>query len=399
MAWNHKSRVVAVAIAIQPGPGQFTKPNVNTDLLAVGSVTNTHAIESAEDPTATGTAFESNRVYLGKNATLGGTIPLRGPGGNAPPVATAWVPGRLLQAGGFTEIRKAAASNAVTGASTAMDLVLANTESAADGFLVGAPISVANFGAGNLATTFCTKYVGNTRTATVGEAAGGNIAANTAYTIPAYLSYVLGTLTGDPVYLSVSIWRDKKRYDYRDFQPSSLALNMPVANEANTAFPDLTFQGKALIEAIADDVTPALPSALLQLTPAPVRGGKFFLNRIKLGHQSNSFTINYTVAGASNQNQAVGQDNYDVLSANRQIALDLNQMAVADFDLHAYEDQQTKLPVMSSWGSAPGNRFAFIVPNLCFDPFSPGDRNGYVSLTGNAYITDVDKSAALTIWW
>jgi len=38
-------------------------------------------------------------------------------------------------------------------------------------------------------------------------------------------------------------------------------------------------------------------------------------------------------------------------------------------------------------------------PNICLDPFSPGDRNGYVNLTGNAYTTDIDKSAALTIWW
>lgn len=400
MAWNHRSRVVAVAIAVQAGAGQFQQPNPATDLIAVASATNTHDAITAADPTATGTVYESNRVFFGKTATIGGTIPLRGPGGAQPPALGAWAPGRILAAGGWAEVRKAAATNGAVGAgSTTTAIQLANTESAVDGFLIGAPIQHASVGAGFQQTSIVMAYSGGTTTAFIPETLGAVPANGTNYTIPAYLSYIQGTLSGAPVYLSMSIWRDKKRYDYRDLQPSSIAFNVPVANEANTSFPDMTFQGKALIQAIVDDASPALSSAVLGIPVPPARGGKFYLDRVKLGHQQLGFTTNYTVAGASNQNQASGQDNYDILSANRQVTMDINQMAVADFDFHGREDAQTKMPVLSTWGMGAGNKFGLVLPSVCLDPFSPGDRNGYVSITGNAYVTEVDKAAALTIWW
>jgi hypothetical protein len=400
MAWNHRSRVVAMSIAIQVGAGTFIQPNTTTDIMAVSSPTNTHDAITADDATATGTVWESNRVYLGKTATIGATVPLRGPGGAAPPALNGWTPGRVLQSAGFSEVRKAALNtSAIVAGSTTTVMNLAATESAVDDFLLGAPVQHANVGSGFRATTFITDYNGTTKGATIGETLAVAPVAASSYTIPAYLSYTLGTLALQTIYLSGSIWRDKKRYDYRDFQPASVAFTMPVANEANTSFPDMTFSGKALVQAVVDDFTPVVPIALLNVPVPPCRDGKFYLDRVKLGHQQVTFTINLTVSGASNQNQAAGQDAYDPISGNRAIQLDLNQMAVADFDLTAREDAQTVMPMMSTWGLGAGNRFGFIVPNLVLDPFSPGDRNGYVSLTGNAYTTDVDKSAALTIWW
>jgi hypothetical protein len=400
MAWNHRSRVVAMAAAFQVAAGAFVQPAVATDLVAVSAPTNTHEAVTADDPTATGTVWEANRIYLGKTATVGATIPLRGPGGAAPPLADAWVPGRFLQADGWAEIRKAAASNAVLQAgSTVNQIVLANTESAVDDFLLGAPVQSPSIGAGFAATTLIRDYVGATKTAILAETLGGAPAAGVAYTIPAYLSYVLGTLTTNPRYLSISIWRDKKRYDYRDWAPTSLAVNVPVANEANTSFPDMTTSGKCLVQAVVDDVSPALTPAMLAIQPAPARNGKFYLDRVKLGHQSVSFTATTTVGAASNQNQAAGQDAYDIQSGSRAIALDLNQMAVTDFDLHGREDNQTIMPLMSTWGLGSGNNWGLLLPNVQLDPFSPGDRNGYYSVTGNAVTPDVDKSAALTIWW
>lgn len=399
MAWNHRSRILSMAIAIQPGAGQFVQPNPATDLIAVSQATNQADPINADDPTATGTIWESPRVLLGQSATIGGSVPLRGPGGAAPPAANAWVLGRILQSGGFAEVRKANASNGQVAGGDATSVQLAAAESAVDGFLLGAPLQAAGIGAGFAQTTLIARYTGATRTAALAETLGQALGANSQYTIPAYLSYVLGVLTGAPVYLSVSVWRDKKRYDYGDFQPSSIGLPVPVANEQNTSFPEVTFQGKALLRAVADEAAPALPSSLLGIPVAPARGGKFYLDRVKLGHQQVGFTANYTVAGASNQNAAAGQDQYDILSGNRQVSLDLNQMAVADFDLESRVANQTAMPLMSTWGLGAGNRFGLLLPGICLDPFSPGDRNGYVSITGNAYPTDVDKSAALTIWW
>jgi len=400
MAWNHRSRIVAMAIALQVLPDTFVQPSLATDLIAVSAPTNTPEGITADDSTATGTVWETNRILLGKAATVGATVPLRGPGGVAPPAANAWAPGRVLQSAGWAEIRKATANtSALAAVGTATTLTLANTENATDDFLVGAPIQHTVIGTGFKATSLVTDYNGTTKVATIGETMGTNAASGSNYTIPAFLLYQLGTLTTPPPALSISIWRDKKRYDYKNWTPSSLAINIPVANEANTGFPDMTFSGRAVVVAVVDESSPVLPSALLQVPVAPARNGKFYLDRVKLGHQSLAFTESATVGAQSNQNQAYGQDAFDILSGSRATAIDLNQMNVSDFDLHAREDAQTVMPVMSTWGVGAGNNWGFVQPAIALDPFAPGDRNGYVNLTGNAVTVDVDKSAALVIWW
>lgn len=403
MAWNQRSRVLAMAFAVQVASGSFVQPAAATDLLAVANATNTNEPLTADDPTATGSIWDSPPVRLGKRATLGGTIPLRGPGGASPPAAGAWVPGRILVSGGWSETRNAAPiAGTLQAGSTTTTLVLGAGEPATDDFYLGLPITQAAIGTGFQQTTIARDYVGASKTAILAETLGGAPASGAAYTIPAYLAYRLGTLTTGQTYLSCSVWRDKKRYDYRDFAPTSIAITAPVANDANTSFPDLTFSGNAVEQAVVDDVTPtniAAFTALLAVPVAPARGGKFYLDSVKLGHQSLALTVATTVGAASNQNQAAGQDGYDILSGTRTVALDLNQMAVADFDLLSRENNQTPVPILSTWGLLAGNRFGLMIPNVVLQPFSPGDRNGYVNLTGDANPVDVNNSAAFTIWW
>ncbi|MET0373949.1 MAG: hypothetical protein ABW128_06790 [Rhizorhabdus sp.] len=88
------------------------------------------------------------------------------------------------------------------------------------------------------------------------------------------------------------------------------------------------------------------------------------------------------------------------MSGTRTLDLDLNQMAVTDFNIDTRVDNQVVLPAMSLWGMGPGNRFGVLVPEIVLDPLNnPGDRNGFVNLTGNAAFVGADKSATLTIWW
>lgn len=400
MAWNQKAKLFAMAVAVQPVAGVFTAPATPAGLIAVSSPTFTIEALSATDETSTGAIWDNNRVFLGQTVTAGGTVPLRGPGGAAPPAANVWPVGLVLQSGGWAETVRATATPAVLQAgSTTTALVLATSESAVDDFLVGAPITQANIGTGFKATSIIRDYVGSSRTALLAETLGTAPTTGAAYTIPASLSYVLGTLTVDPPTLSVRIWRDKKRYDIKDWKPQSLTFDIPVANEANQSYPTLEFTGKGNIEAIADDTTPTLPSSMLAIPAPPARDGKFYLDSVRLGHQSIRYTESAETGAASNQNSATGQDAYDILSGSRTIDLDLNQMAVTDFDYAPRVTNQTIMPMLSTWGLGAGNRFGFMVPNTVLDPLSPGERNGYVSLTGNAFPTDVDKSAAFVIWW
>lgn len=390
-----------MAVAIQATPGIFTAPSAPDDLIPVSPPTNGDDIVSAEDPTATGSVWNAARVYLGRTSNAGATFALRGPGGAAPPLANAWPQGRILQAAGFTEVRLAAALTAALQAgSTAQALSLDAAASAVDDFYIGMPIQHAAIGAAASVkgTSVVMDYDGTSKLATIGEtivapAAGSN------YTIPANLTYVLGTLTTAPPLLSVSIWRDKKRYDYMDCRPTSLTIDMPVSNEQNQGYPSVEFALKGLPAGDADEASPALPSALLTTIP-PYRAGKFYLDRVKLGHQSNRFTMNAEAAGASNANADFGQDAYEIMSGDRSIELDLNQMNITDFAINSRVDAQTIISMMSVWGMGVGNRFAFSTPEIVLNPLNnPGDRNGFVNLTGNAAFTGVDKSAALSLFW
>lgn len=402
MAWNHKTKITTVAIAIQTVAGVFTTPTAPADLIAVGSVTNGEDQIQAEDPTMTGSVWNAARIHLGKTGNLGFTMPLRGPGGVAPPAANAWVPGRVLQSAGFAEVinpTPISGTAAAGGTTTAINLAVAG--SAVDDFYLGMPIQHPNIGtAGTVkGTSMIMDYIGSTKTAVLAETMGAAVISGT-YVIPANLTYLLGTLSSAPPLLSVSIWRDKKRYNYRDVRPTSLTLDMPVSNEANQVFPSLEAQFKGLVESVIDESSPVLPNSALALSPPSYRAGKFSLDKTKLGHQSNRFAISSEVAGASNSHMDAGQDGYEIMSGDRTLELDLNQMAVADFAIDSRVDNQTVISQMSVWGLGLGNRFGFVAPELMLNPLNnPGDRNGFVNLTGNAAFAGVDKSAALTIFW
>lgn len=400
MAWNHKSRVVAMAVAIQAVAGVFTAP-VAADIIPVAPPTNTEEAITADDPTATGTVHQTPRIYLGKTASITANAPLRGPGGVAPFAANGWPLGRVLQAAGFAELRQDAAVNeAPSGPGTVSTVILAAGQSAVDDFFVGFPIQKAEIGTGAIkGTSLISKYNGTTKTATIAETLGGPMVVGTNYTIPPNVTYQLGTLTTAPPLLSVTIWRDKKRYDYRDVRVSQLSFDMPVSNEQNQTFPSVEFSLRGLVHQTIDEAAPAIPSSKLTTIP-PFRNGKFTLDKVALGHQSTRFQLGADVAGASNAAAAYGQDGYEVMSTTRTLDLDLNQMAVSDFDINTRVDNQTSLSQMSLWGGSAGNRFGFLAREIVLDPLNnPGDRNGFVNLTGNAAFTGVDKSATLTIWW
>jgi hypothetical protein len=401
MSWNHRSKIAAVAIVIQSVAGTFTAPNTTTDLVAVSDLTNTGDMYSANDPTLSGTIWDVNRIYLGRTETIGFTLPLRGPGGATPPAAGAWVPGRALRAAGFTETRNGTAVTGTTQAgSTTTSIVLGAGESSVDDFWLGAPLQTAAIGTVGTVkgTAAIFDYTGSSKTAVIGEtvtAPGTGVS----YTIPAFLSYVLGTLTTAPPILSISVWRDKTRYDYRDCVVQSFNVNAPVANEQNTSFPSIEFTFKGILVAKYDDTTPTIPQSILSVTPPANRGGKFALDKVKLGHANLRIGATADTGAASNANVDPGQDGYDILSGSRTVELDLNAMNITDFDIEARINNQTIIGVESIWGAGIGNRFLLAVPNMVLDPQNVGDRNGYVSLTGNGNPTDLDKSMALTVFY
>lgn len=395
MAWDMRSRRTTMGITIQPTPGTFNAPT-SADLLAVSAANNADEIIQAADPTMSGGIFVQPRVFLGQTSTAGGTIPMRGTA--ALPAANALILGRVLQAAGFSENRLAAAITAnLQAGSTTTALVLDAAQSAVDDFLLGYPILHANIGSGFQGYSLITDYIGATKTAQIMDTIVAP-AAGTSFTIPAGLVYQLGTLNTAPPLLSCSVWRDKIRYDYRDCSIQSLGFDMPVANESNQTFPSIDFTMKGIKVGEFDDTAPLLAQATLNIPVPALRGGKFCMDQVKLGHASMRAGINAETNAASNANQAAGQDGYIITSADRTVEFDLNRMNVSDFDLAARIANQVIMSAGTTWGGAAFNRFGFVIPHMVLDPHNPGDRNGFINLTGNAHQTDIDKSMALAIF-
>ena len=398
MSHNHRDKIFAMGVRLQASPGTFDLPGVN-DLLAVSSPEGGRDPLEAADPTETGSIWEQEAIYLGETGTGGATIPLRGPGGVAPPAANAFTIGRVMQGCGFSEIRRGTdqALTALGVGSDATHMVLANSESSTDDFLLGTPIRSADIGTGFRSTTLIQDYIGATRTAVLAETLGGTPTAQ--YLLPANLSYVLGTMTVTPPVLSISIWRDKKRYDFRDCVINSWSIDAPVANEQNLSFPSLQFGFKGVPVGSSQDTTPTLPQAILSTQPPANRAGKFWLDRVQLSHASSRFNIGLESSAPPNANQDAGQDGYDIISGTRGIELDLNQMDVSEFDVDSRITNRTIMPLLNTWGGVAGNRIGMLIPALRLTSLRPGSRNGYVSLAGVAGVTNVDKGFALSFWY
>src|SRR6478735_7548257 len=198
MAWNHRENVIAIGVALQVTQGVFVQPAIG-DLLGVANIGNTRDPITAEDPTETGTIWDPARVLIGTTGTVNFNFPIRGPGGAAPPVADAWPFGRIMKSGGYTEIRNAAPIAGVTQAgSTTTAIKLAAGESAVNDLYIGAPIQMAAIGSGAIrGTSLISDYDGALKLATISDTIVAPGAA-VGYTIPAYLSYVLGTLGTNP---------------------------------------------------------------------------------------------------------------------------------------------------------------------------------------------------------
>lgn len=392
-----KENIVGFGVTIQPTPGTFNEPS-DADLVAISAPDNGSDPISADDPTLTGSIFAAPSQFLGRRGRAGATMALRGPGGAAPFAAGEWVPGRILQAAGFSEvINDTAITGTAAAGGTTQKIVMEASSSAVDDFYKGMPIQHAGIGAGAIqGASLIRGYDGTTKTATLMETVMAAIVAGN-YTIPPSVTYLLSTGVSIPL-LSCKVWRHKKAYMYRDCAINSFTINIPVANDQNTDLPSIDFAMVGVPVQSVDEAAPALPSSLLTPIP-PARAGKFTFNGIKIGHQTMSLEFSLDTGAPPNQNFDAGQEGYEIMSGTRTVNLDLNEQLVATLDIDALTDSQALVPIQSGWGQAAGNRFLIGVPNTYIGAMSPAARNGFLGLTGTAAPTDVDRSIALSLIW
>ncbi len=385
----------AIGITVETTSGTFNAPNSTTDLLQSSDLKVAVNGITQEINEYTGSIHSVGPVVLGKTFDVTMKVYLRGPGGNSPPAAGAWVPGRVLRAAAFSETIVSAAIPAspeaiATGTTNSVTL---GTSAAATQDLYKAMfvlLSGIQTGTAPRALTMLRSY-NAAKLALLAETAAAAITGT--YQIPKQLVYSLSPSSTVPT-LSVSVWQGSRRWDGVGMAVSSFKMMLPVASRTNTALPELEVTLSGNLAANYDDPAPLITPGL---AIPPFRDGKMYVAGLPMGGASLGIDFNATVAYPPNANQPNGTDPAQMAKTKRTVQLTLNQVLKATQDFTAIADGQINQAIMATYGTASGNFFGAIVTDARFDYLSPDTSGEYITSTGQAFVDGANKDITLAI--
>jgi len=390
-----RSNASAFAVVKEVTSGTFVAPSNTADLLQIADIKVQIDGITVDINEYTGSIHKVGSVVLGKSLTVSGKLYLRGPGTSTPPVADAWIPGRILQAGGLAETVTSTAIPA------APEAVSAGTTT---GFTLGAgatgtldlykammiKLATGLGGTGNKLYTMIRSYAAS-KAATIAETASGAITGN--YQLPKQLSYRTSTSSTIPT-LSTSNWMGNYRVDGVGMAISALKFVMPTTGRNASEPPYFEFTLTGDVYQDADETCPIVTAGL---AIPPYRDGKLWVGNTQMGGTSFDVDFNATVAYPPNPNNASGNETALLTGTQRKVSLNLNQYSKATKDFIALADAQSYNAVMALWGSATGNMFGFLVSDARFNYRSPDNSAEYVTSTGEMFVDDANRTVSLCI--
>lgn len=386
-----RSQNSSIAVRKEVTSGTFNEPDAN-DIIVIGDLRITPSPLTAELNEYTGTIHKPGPAVVGETIEVSGKIYLRGPGGTTAPAADAWVPGRILQSAGFTELRTstAIASEAI-GAGTTTSVTLGASALATADLYRGMLIDLVSLVTGRPKRFSMVQAYTSGKLATLAETLG--TAYSGQYGIPQQLSYLLSP-AADPPTLSMVGSVGGKRYKMAGMAPSSFRFNVPTASRDQQDAPSIEFTLSGKIVAVTDDV-PLVGTPTL--TPPAYRGGKFFLNRVPLGGSSFTVDLNAQAAYPPNANENDGYETALLVETRRTAEMALNQVANSVIDLRSLAAAQTPIPILGMWGIGSGNSFGLMVSEARITTPAPDISGPLITNTIQAYIDGANKHIALSI--
>lgn len=389
-----RSQNSSLALRKETVPGVFNEPDIN-DVLVVGDLTISPQPITNELNEFTGTVHRPGAQLVGETIEVSGKAYLRGPGGSVVPAADAWIPGRLMQAAGFTEVRVAtaippAAEAAAAGTTTAVTLgaTAVGTSDLYRGFM----LDLAALASGRPKRFTMIQGYSAAKVAQLAETLGAayNIGLQQ---IPQQLVYQLSP-GANPPSLSMIGNAGGKRYSMAGMTPTSFRLNLPTASRDAQEPPSIEFTMSGKIEAVADAaplvVTPAN-------TPPPFRNGKLFVDRVPLGGSSLTIDLNAQSAFAPNPNELDGYETGLLTQTTRTVNMVLNQVADSVINLRDLARNQTLFPILGMWGLGSGNAFGLIVTEARMFTPAPDISGPLVTASVDAVIDGANKEISLAI--
>lgn len=391
------ANIAALALKAKTSGAAWAAPT-SADALPVANLSWTPNAITAENPEYTGTIHRNGPIVLGASYDLSFDVMLRGPGGANPPIADAFILGRILRSLGFTENLLSAAipaaAEALGGGSTTTSATLGAGAAATADLYKGLAVHLVSTGAAPGGLTMIRSYSA-AKAAGLAETLGA--APTGTYQIPKQAAYTLAP-TGTPPVLDLSLWQGSTRYDFIDMSPSRAVLTFPVSSrDGGSDYPRLsvTYSGDAHQDAA--DTAPVVTSSLAL---PPFKGGKLHVAGLAMGGSSVSVDLGLRTAFAPNPNKTSGSDPAQLVETRRTLRLDLNKAAKSYLDLLALARAQANHPVQLLYGLASGNYVGFVATDGRFNFPENGSGGDFLTTSGDFYVDGADKTISLVFpYW
>lgn len=388
------SRKKALAFNIQTAPGTPITLT-SADCLDVANCSYAPRSRTSEDPRYTGTVHRPGDILNGASWDVSFEWLIHGYSG-AIPALGAFLPGRVLTAVGFTEIRTATAigpegytSGTTTGAT------LGTTAVGTADLYKGLAINMATVGAAPTGLAMIQAY-------TAGKAATfartRTMAATGNYTIPVQLSYVLSsTEPEDPA--SITIWEGDngasgRRMNFVDMRPTAFTIELVTSSrDGGDSYCKITatFSGD-----LGSEAAEASPTVSNSIAIPPFFNGQQDIANVQLGGSSVTIDLGISSGYPPNPNQSAGSDPGLVVSTKRTVSYNLNVVRQSVIDFNALAAAQASHPSQFIWGLASGNYMGVMIDGQRFDYRTNSEGADFLQDSGSAWIDGVDRAIALT---
>ncbi|PZU59830.1 MAG: hypothetical protein DI547_04965 [Sphingobium sp.] len=387
------SQQSALALTVESTSGVFNPPSASADIFPVANLRPQIEGITTSNPEYLGTIHAPGDFVIGSKVSISFSITLRPPGGAAPPVAGAFIPGRVLRAGGFTETILSAAvpvaPEAIGGSPTTSTVTLGSSAAATAQLYKGLALLLSDNGAAyrNQLTAIRNYTAG--KVATLAEVLGAAPGAN--YQIPKQLAYVQSGSEALPT-LSASFWMGQVRYDCVGLSLSSMRFNFPVSTRDATEYPMIECTLEGDIYAFADETAPVIGA----LGGIPTfKDGDFWIANKALGGSQFSVDMGIRNASPPNPNKASGNDAAQLVGTKRTASITLNHRLKSDIDFYQKAIDQSYHALWAQYGYTAGAMVGFLIPNGRFNYPNPDNSGEFVTQAIDMLIDDAAQGLSL----
>lgn len=387
-----KSTSVALAVVKQPVADTFVDPT-NAGLMPVSQLRmQIDGVTIANDE-YTGSVFRNADSISGKAVTGSFNVKMRPPGGANVPSADAYLPGLILQAAKFNEVRTttaipAAPEAGTSGTTTALTLGAGATGTA--DLYKGMAVQLAGMGANYRQRMTAIIAYTAAKVATFPETFGSAVSGN--YQIPKQLQYVWDNTSADPTLLSFKVWLGGHRFDLMNIRISGLQMVVPTSTKQQAAYPEFQVNWTADVYNNTAEATPAIPA----LGAVPFfKDGDCWLNRVAIGTQTFTLDMGLSIEYPPNGNKADGVDAAELVGGSAKVTMTRQKYLPSVIDPLALADAQTYIPFWAQWGSAAGQMVQIVITDARSNYANPDLGGNMIMESGDLMVDPGNKIVSI----